>query len=191
MAVREEIKEKPNLSILALFSFVASFIIARAFTTMNPDTVLLTGNYHVHHFWFGIALLTIGGWLGISLENPRTDRLAAVLFGAGGGLIGDEIGLLLTLNNYWTEITYTAVILIATFASILILVFRFAEAIRTEFTEFLRSNASLYFGIFLAVVSAAFVLETSNPTIIIISSISTAIACLIVLVFFIQRIRQR
>lgn len=191
MTVREEIKEKPNLSILALFSFVASFIIARAFTTMNPDTVLVTGNYHVHHFWFGIALLTIGGWLGISLENPRTDRLAAVLFGAGGGLIGDEIGLLLTLNNYWTEITYTAVILIATFASILILVFRFAEAIRTEFTEFLRNNASLYFGIFLAVVSAAFVLETSNPTIIIISSISTAIACLIVLVFFIQRIRQR
>jgi hypothetical protein len=191
MAVREEIKEKPNLSILALFSFVASFLIARAFTTLSPDTVLVGGEFHIHHFWFGIALLAIGGWLGISLENPRIDRLAAILFGAGGGLIGDEIGLLLTLNDYWTEITYTAVILIFAFASMLILLFRFAEVIRTDFMEFLRSNAGLYFGVFLAAVSVAFILETTNPTIIIISSMSTTIACVIILVFFIQRIRRR
>jgi hypothetical protein len=191
MAARGEIKEKPNLSILALISFLASFMIARIFTTFYPDTVLVSGDYHIHHFWYGLAMLAMGGWLGISLENPRTDRLAAILFGAGGGLIGDEIGLLLTLNNYWTEITYTAVILIATFASILILLFRFVEAIRTEFTEFLRNNASLYIGVFLLVVSAAFILETKNLTIIMISSTSAIIACLIVLVFFIQRIRLR
>jgi hypothetical protein len=93
MDKKEKIQEKPNLSILALISFIASFTIARTFTTINPDTVLISGNYHIHHFWFGIAMLAIGGWLGISYTSERTDRLAAILFGAGGGLIGDEVGL--------------------------------------------------------------------------------------------------
>lgn len=191
MAVREEIKEKPNLSILALVSFVASFLVARTFTTLNPNTILVSGDYHIHHFWYGLAMLTIGGWLGISVENPRIDRLAAVLFGAGGGLIGDEIGLLLTLNDYWTEITYTVVILIFTFASILILLFRFAETIHSEFAEFLRSNASLYIGVFLVAVSVAFILETDNLIIITVSSTLAIAACVIILAYLIQHFRLR
>src|SRR3989304_9533170 len=166
MTLKEEIKEKPNLSILALFSFVASFAVARAFTTLSPNTVLISGDYHVHHFWYGLALLTIGGWLGISYENERINRLSAILFGAGGGLIGDEIGLLLTFKDYWIDITYTAVIFILACASILILLFRFSKVILAESAQFLRSNASLYFGVFLAAVSVAFILETDNVLII-------------------------
>jgi hypothetical protein len=191
MAEKEKIKEKPNLSILAMISFVASFTVARTFTTINPDTVLISGNYHIHHFWFGIALLAIGGWLGISYQNERTDRLAAILFGAGGGLIGDEVGLLLTLENYWAEITYTFVVIVLTFASIVILVGRYQEVIRTEFTEFLRSNASLYISVFIAAVSIAFILETDNRTIIIVSSALTIEACFIILAYFVQRIRTK
>jgi hypothetical protein len=190
MDKKEKIQEKPNLSILALISFIASFTIARTFTTINPDTVLISGNYHIHHFWFGIAMLAIGGWLGISYTSERTDRLAAILFGAGGGLIGDEIGLLLTLESYWAEITYTFVILILTFASMMILANRYHKAIRTEFTEFLRSNASLYISVFVAAVSIAFILETDNPTIITVSSAFAIIACIIILAYFIQRIRK-
>jgi len=107
MAMKEKIQEKPNLSILAMISFIVSFTIARTFTALNPDTVLIRGDYHIHHFWFGIAMLAIGGWIGISYHSERIDRLAAILFGAGGGLIGDEVGLLLTLSAhaYWAEIT--------------------------------------------------------------------------------------
>jgi hypothetical protein len=50
----------------------------------------------------GIALLAIGGWLGISYDDKETNRVASILYGAGGGLIVDEVGLLLTFNNYWT-----------------------------------------------------------------------------------------
>jgi hypothetical protein len=191
MAEKGKIQEKPNLSILAMISFIASFTIARTFTTINPDTVLLSGNYHIHHFWFGIALLAIGGWLGISYTNERTDRLAAILFGAGGGLIGDEVGLLLTLSvhAYWAEITYTFIIIVLTFASMIILANRYHKVIRTEFTEFLRSNASLYISVFIAAVSIAFILETDNTTIITVSSAFAIIACIIILAYFIQRIR--
>jgi hypothetical protein len=191
MATKEKIQEKPNLSILAMISFIVSFIIARTFTTLNPDTFLIGGGYHIHHFWYGIAMLAIGGWLGISYQSERTDRLAAILFGAGGGLIVDEVGLLLTLENYWAEITYTFIIIILTFASIIILVNRYHKLILTEFTQFLRSNASLYVSVFIAAVSIAFILETDNTTIIIISSAFAIIACVIILAYFIQRIRTK
>jgi hypothetical protein len=187
MGAQEKIQEKPNLSILAMVSFIASFIVARAFAMLNPDIVLVRGGYHIHHFWYGIALLAIGGWLGISYTSERTDRIAAILFGAGGGLIGDEAGLLLTLENYWAEVTYTFIVIVITFASMVVLISRYHDAIRTEFTKFIRSNASLYLGVFVAVVSTVFVL-TSNSTIITVASALTIIACVIILAYFIQRI---
>jgi preprotein translocase subunit YajC len=190
MAANGKIREKPNLSIIAIISFTCSFIIARAFTSLNPSAVLISGGYHIHHFWFGIALLAIGGWLGISYSSERTDRLGAILFGAGGGLIGDEVGLLLTLENYWAEVTYTFVILVITFASMIVLVSRYQKAIRTEFTEFARTNASLYISVFIAAVSIAFILETDNSTIMIVSSVFAIIACITILAYFIQRIRR-
>jgi hypothetical protein len=191
MATKERMQEKPNLSILAMAVFIVSFTVARTFTALNPDTVLISGDYHIHHFWYGIAMLAIGGWLGISYHSERIDRLAAILFGAGGGLIGDEIGLLLTLENYWAEITYTFVVVFLTFASMLILLNKYRKLIRTEFTQFLRSNASLYFGVFLVAVSIAFILETDNVIIITASSASAIIACVIILAYFIQLIRTK
>ncbi len=189
--MEEEIKTKPNLSILALISFIASFGIARIFTSLYPDTVLVGGDFHIHHFWYGLAILAIGGWLGISVENERVNRVAAILFGAGGGLIGDEVGLLLTEGeSYWTEITYTFIIIFLTFISTLILLNKYSKIILTEFNEFLSSNASLYFGVFLAAVSIAFILETDNLVIVSVSSVSSIVACVIIFAYFIQRIRR-
>jgi len=191
MTVREEIKEKPNLSALALVSFIASFAIARTFTTFYPNTVLIRGDYHIHHFWYGLAMLAAGGWLGISYENERINRLAAILFGAGGGFISDEIGLLLTLEDYWTGITYIAVSLILVLSSLLIILFRYHKIILTNFTQFTRTNASLYFAIFTAAVSLAFILETDSALVITVSSGFTIMASLVILAYFIQRIKLR
>lgn len=191
MAAREEIKEKPSLSILALFSFTASFAVARSFTTFYPNAILVGGDYHIHHFWYGLALLALGGWLGISLESPRIDRLAAILFGAGGGIISDEIGLLLTMKDYWAGITYVVVSLILIFGSMFILVFRYQRTILTEFAEFTRTSGSLYFGVFAAAVSLAFILETVNVIVIAVSSGTTIIAAIVILAYFIQRYRTR
>jgi hypothetical protein len=191
MTAREKIQRKPNLSILAIVSFAVSFSVARIFTSLYPEKVWEIRGLHIHHFWYGIALLAIGGWLGISYSSERIDRLAAILFGAGGGLIGDEVGLLLTFKNYWGGITYTLVIIFITFVSMLILVVRYHELIKTEFTRFLRSNASLYVGVFLAAFPIGFVLETTNLTIITISSILAILGYFIILASFVHRIRTR
>lgn len=164
---------------------------ARTFTTFYPNTVIISAGIHIHHFWYGIAILALGGWLGISYDDERINRLSAILFGAGGGLIGDEFGLLLTLNDYWTKITYTLVIMLLTLASILILAIRYEKAIRTEVSHFARSSLSFYFGVFLAAVSIAFIMETDDLLINSVAAVLTIVASGTILAYFIQRIRTR
>jgi hypothetical protein len=190
MYSEEKMRARPHLSALAIISFISSFVIARIFTSLNPKTVLIIRGFHIHHFLYGLAILAVGGWLGISYDNERINRLAAVLFGVGGGLIVDEVGLLLTLN-YWTGITYTFVIIFLTFVSMLILLKKYSKIIRAEFTQFLDVHASLYLGVFLAAVSLALIMETDNIIIITVSSMLTLIACVIILTYFIQRIRAK
>jgi uncharacterized integral membrane protein len=136
-------------------------------------------------------MLAIGGWLGISYNDARIDRLAAVIFGAGGGLIGDEAGLLLTFENYWTGLTYTIITGFLAIAFILILIAKYSRTIMNEFVSFVRNNASLYFGVFLATISIAFLMDTDNPIIIAASSASAATGCLIILAYLIQRITRK
>lgn len=190
MSTEEKTRMKPNLSILALISFIASFAIARTFTSLYPKVVWEAGGFHIHHFWYGLAMLAIGGWLGMNIEDERINRIAAILFGAGGGLIGDEVGLLLTLNAqaYWAEFTYTLVISFLALIFIIILFIRYNKLIRTEFTQFLISNASLYFCVFLLAVSAAFLLETDDVTVIAVSSFLAVLASAIILAYFIQKV---
>ena len=148
MSSQQKMTTRPNLSVLALVSFIASFIIARTFTTLYPNTRLIGGGYHIHHFWFGLAMLVIGGWLGISYQNNRSDRFASVIFGAGGGLVGDEVGLLLTFGEYWTGITYRFIIVVSSVAAVAILCNTYHKILRNEFYEFLIGDFGFYFGVF-------------------------------------------
>ena len=189
----EKLKTKPHLSILALISFIIAFIIARIFSSINPNAVLIIDDFHIHHYWYGLAMLAIGGWLGISVENERINRIAAILFGAGGGLIGDQVGILLTLSAhaYWADFTYTLVITFLTFAFMLLLFIRYNKIIRTEFTEFLRSNAGLYFGVFLEVISIAVIFKTDDIMIMTVSGFLAIIAWIIIVAYLIQQFRKR
>jgi len=186
----EKIKTKPNLSIIALMSFITSFVITRVFTSLFPGIILEVRGYHIHHFWYGLAMLVVSGWLGISIEDERINRVAAILFGAGGGLVGDEIGLLLTFGDYWTEITYTIVIILAALASILMLMIRYSKLNR-DFADFLRSGATFYLGVFIFAVSIAFIFETENTLVILISGSSSIIALIMILTYFVQKIIRK
>jgi hypothetical protein len=66
----------------------------------------MQGEIHVHHFWYGLGLMSVAGWMGIAWRHERLYRLYAILYGLGAGLLGDEVGLLLTFNNYQSELTY-------------------------------------------------------------------------------------
>ena len=178
---------KPHLVTAALSAFVLSFIAARAFTTFFPSTVVITNGIHIHHFWYGIAFLAIGGWIGIGYNNKETDLLAAVLYGAGGGLIADEVGLLLTFGNYWTTLTYSAVTVFLAFITVLIIISRYRKVIETELVEYLRSKISLYLAAFLLAVSIAFTTETNNFAIIATSVSLTIASTIILIIHLLQR----
>lgn len=162
---------KPNLSFIMLISFLSSFAVARVFTSFFPSTVLIVQGYHIHHFWYGLALLTVGGWLGINYRDDQTERIAAIFFGVGGGLVGDEIGLLLTFDDYYSGITYTFVISLLAFASMAKLFKRHGQTIINEILGFSRLNIDLYVGLFLAVLSSAFLIQSENMSVVILSSI--------------------
>ncbi len=188
---------KPDLSVLALMSFIASFVVARAFTTLSPRTVVVTSGLHIHHFWYGIALLVVGGWLGISYHDERIDRFAAIIFGIGGGLVGDEVGILLTFESevYWASISYTFIIILITAASILTLLNKYSGTIRKGFMEFLSSSSGLFVGVVLLAISIAFVVDAAfflnfgGVAVIVAAAILLALAFLAILVYFLQRVR--
>jgi hypothetical protein len=186
----ERFQPRFHFAILALVSFILSFIVARTFTSFFPNVVLVSGGLHIHHFWFGIALLAAGGWLGISYNHKEIDMLAAIIYGVGGGLIADEVGLLLTFEDYWSGLTWTFTIVLVATVSVLILLGRYRQAIFEELHDFVSNKASLYVGMFLAAVSLAFIL-TDNMVVAVVSTIVTVTAILMILSYLIHRVRSK
>src|SRR5207302_8901552 len=89
-----------GLAFYGTVAFVASFLGARLFATLNPTVTVVRGEIHFHHFWYGLAMVVSTGWLGIALSNEGLGRNLALIFVLGAGLIGDEVGLLLTFGAY-------------------------------------------------------------------------------------------
>jgi hypothetical protein len=175
---------------LALAAFLVSFSAARTFTTFFPHQVLTGGGLHIHHFWFGLLLLAVGGWLGISYSRKDISIVAAVLYGAGGGLIADEVGLLLTFGDYYSGLTWTFLVFIIAFALAVILFIRYRRSITEELEEFVGSKASPFVATFLAAVSIAFLIQTDNLYVTIASGALLVVAAILAMVFFIQRLRK-
>lgn len=122
---------RPWLSAIALSSFVPAFIVSRLFTYFLPQVVIVESGIHFHHFWYGIILLAAAGWLGIA-GPEHWARIAAVMYGLGGGLLADEVGLLLTLGEYQSSLTYTVVVGIVGFAAMGSLLYRYWKELSIE-----------------------------------------------------------
>ena len=94
-----------SLSFYGTLGFITGFFGARVFATLNPALVVERGGIHFHHFWYGLAMVVVAGWLGIVITSDRMGRLLALVFGLGVGFVGDEVGLLLTFDDYTSELT--------------------------------------------------------------------------------------
>ncbi|HSX19356.1 MAG TPA: glycosyltransferase, partial [Candidatus Saccharimonadales bacterium] len=101
-----------------LWSFCASFLVARATSylallgTIPHIYPHLHGN-HLHHFNYGILALILAGFLSIT-GSKISKNTQAIIYGIGLGLIMDEIGLLISLqNDYWTRQAFDALVITA------------------------------------------------------------------------------
>jgi hypothetical protein len=143
-----------GLAFIALLFFVVSFFVARIFTTIYPDTVVVSSGIHFHHFWYGLGMIVVAGWLGIASNKPEYDRAYAVVFGLGLGLVGDETGLLLTLGDYHSELTYEVFVAFLSVAVMITLAVRYWSWVRTEVIELGSGERAAHLGIGVAAMSA-------------------------------------
>ena len=122
------IHKKKTIPFLVAVSYLASFLLIRlavivagsaeseyaqvAKAGQLPGTNFYIGSnvilfgYHIHHFYFGILLIILAGWFGIVGSRTLKKEHVAVMYGAGLGLFLDEIGLLLTWGDYYSNLTY-------------------------------------------------------------------------------------
>src|SRR5438034_6495392 len=60
-----------GLAFYGTVAFVARFLGARLFATLNPTVTVVRGGIHFQHFWYGLAMGITAGWLGINHNNGR------------------------------------------------------------------------------------------------------------------------
>jgi hypothetical protein len=109
-----------KLARFALFGFILTFIIARAFVimimagTIHNFYFFLQGT-HVHHLNYGIFLLAaVGGYGVFRRPSGRPAEITALLYGIAMALTFDEFGMWLHLGgSYWQRASVDAVIIVA------------------------------------------------------------------------------
>src|SRR5436190_1151592 len=139
-----------GLAFYGTLAFVASFLGARLFATLNPTVTVVRGGIHFHHFWYGLAIVVSTGWLGITLSNERMGRNLAIIFGLGAGLIGYEVGLLLTFGDYTSNLTEIFFVSAIAFIILVTLLSRGRKHIEREVINLSRKERLTQVGVFFA-----------------------------------------
>jgi hypothetical protein len=109
-AYHEELGPGQRSALLSWFSFTGAFAGLRALTYSiragkGPFRNISVGGEHLHHYMWGIGLLSGVGAVAVrGEERQRRHPGVAVSYGAGLALIVDEFALLLDLKDvYWAR----------------------------------------------------------------------------------------
>jgi len=145
-----------GLSFLGTMGFLTGFFGARLFAVQNPNVVVVQGGIHFHHFWYGLGMVTLAGWLGIAFNKPRLVRIYAIIFGLGAGLIGDEVGLLLTFGDYQSSLTTDFFVGVVGFIILASTLVRYRKIVMKDVIHTSWNERLVYIGINLAGLSAIF-----------------------------------
>jgi hypothetical protein len=179
---KEELRESTpsGLSFLALLSFVTSFVAARVFATLNPSAVVVSGGIHFHHFWYGLILVIAAGFAGIIYGLPAYKRIYIVVFGLGTGLVGDEVGLLLTFGDYNSSLTFFFFVIVVTFGSMAVLLID-RKQVENDVIGLAAHERTLLTGIVIMGLSALAFAADLNPIGLAIFAAGVAVAAIAVL----------
>jgi hypothetical protein len=124
--IMDIIKRKKETPFIIFTFFLLSFLLSRLIVYFLPGFNIadyFVGKYHIHHFFYGIALIVVSNWVVFVTDSIPLKRISAGIFGFGLGLIADEIGIFLACGTsgmmcdpdklYWARINYDAVMYIA------------------------------------------------------------------------------
>ncbi|HEV2119278.1 MAG TPA: DUF6789 family protein [Candidatus Bathyarchaeia archaeon] len=145
-----------GLTFVGTVAFMTGFFAARAFAIQNPNVVVVKGGIHFHHFWYGLGMVTLSGWLGIAFNRPRLVRTYAIIFGLGAGLIGDEIGLLLTFGDYQSSLTTDFFVGVIGFIILATTLVRYRKIVAKDIIHTSWNERLVYLGINLTGLSVIF-----------------------------------
>ena len=141
---------------MGTMGFLTGFFGARLFAVQNPNVVVVQGGIHFHHFWYGLGMVSLAGWLGIAFNRPRLVRTYAIIFGLGAGLIGDEVGLLLTFGDYQSSLTTDFFVGVVGFIILASTLVRYRKIVMKDMIHTSWNERLVYIGINLAGLSAIF-----------------------------------
>jgi len=109
-AFREELDQSQRAALLSWLAFATTFAAVRGITWSirvgrGPFRNLSAGGEHLHHYLWGIGLLTGVGAIAVRGEDAQRRHPAVALsYGSGLALIVDEFALLLDLKDvYWAK----------------------------------------------------------------------------------------
>jgi hypothetical protein len=92
--------------LFAAVGFTMAVIVARIFVAVEARCtqscpVIRVQGFHIHHLYYGVLLLLASSTIMVFVTDVRTRWDTALVFGAGLGLVADEIGLLILRVPYW------------------------------------------------------------------------------------------
>jgi len=106
----EELDARQRAALLSWLAFTVTFGAVRGITYSikdgkGPFRNLSVGGEHLHHYMWGIGLLTGVGAVAVhGEERQRRHPAVAISYGVGLALIVDEFALLLDLKDvYWAK----------------------------------------------------------------------------------------
>ncbi len=109
-AFREELDAGQRSALLSWLSFATTFAAVRGITYSiragrGPFHNISAGGEHLHHYMWGIAMLTGVGAVAVHGDDrARRHPAVAISYGTGLALIVDEFALLLDLRDvYWAR----------------------------------------------------------------------------------------
>jgi hypothetical protein len=108
-AYRDELRPQDRSVLWSWLGFTVTFAAVRAITYSirrgdGPFRNLSVGGAHLHHYMWGIGMVSSVGAIALSSREHHRHPAVAATYGAGLALIVDEFALLLDLKDvYWAK----------------------------------------------------------------------------------------
>ena len=107
-AYQQHVDYRREAALRMWIAFIATFVFLRVLTfsiryhLLPVGNIVTGGGLHIHHFVWGILILLVVGFLGITLWSERLHPWLGTFFGIGAALVIDEFALWLNLRDvYW------------------------------------------------------------------------------------------